>query len=118
MKTKIDIIPSTLIIENDDMLITISILKKSNEIIAAKQKVTVDEVVLKTDKSISKPRTKHCDNCNGEYIPTGNRQKYCTDCCKKSNKKEVVAKWEDKPSLDETLAEIEAKRKQPYQFSK
>lgn len=64
----------------------------------------------KRDKSSyksKKPRT--CIVCQGEFLPNSNAQKTCDNCRgKKVDKNE---------ELDKTLAEIEAKRKEPYQFS-
>jgi len=64
----------------------------------------------KRDKSSyksKKPRT--CIVCQGEFLPNSNAQKSCNNCRGK--------KVDKNAELDQTLAEIESKRKERYQFS-
>ncbi len=92
------------------------------------------EIVQEEKQPVSKAKTassKRCLKCGNEFKPTSNAQRYCSEKCgmKRKSKVEVIksnlAKKSIPPEereqlnkeLDQTLAEIEARKHQPYSLT-
>lgn len=62
--------------------------------------------------------TKVCIKCGDEYKPNSNRQKMCPVCKLAVKRKKKPLSEQEEAELEQSMREIEQRRKQPYSFEK
>jgi len=72
-----------------------SICKIYNELVPRRKRTAA--------KIVKKSKKKRCSACNKLYVPTGNRQKFCSSCSEDMKKKAAISrkKYERKTKTDE-----------------
>lgn len=85
--------------------ITIEIDESIKGGVEIKQVKSDDKIIVHSHVT---KKQKECIRCHERYVPTGNRQQYCPEC--KGKPKDKIE------PIDETLKDIEEKRKETYQL--